>query len=392
MRTPLRRMYVLSFLFSLHIAISAYVNSTFLTSIISEKYVGILYTIGSVLALLALSNTSVVLNNLGNRRLTFILLLINILALTAIIKSHDPYIIGSAFVAFITTNTLIAFCLDIFIEHFGNPETVGKTRGMYLTITNLAWFISPLITGYLIVREGGYIAIYAMAFVATAIMIIGLFFSVTTFKDKIYNKTPFLKTYKFLKTNRHIKSITIINFILQFFFAVMVVYTPIYLVGHMGLTWNKIGVIFTFMLLPFVILALPIGILVDKYHFKKRNLLTTGIIITALATACITFTNTTNIFWWALILFLTRVGASIIETVSEIYFFTHVKEEDSALLSVFRDMSPIGYIVGTLFGTAFLSFFPFKYLFLTLGLIVILALYYITHLKHHHEEYPNANQ
>lgn len=55
-------------------------------------------------------------------------------------------------------------------------------------------------------------------------------------------------------------------------------------------------------------------------------------------------------------LILTRMGASIIETTSEIYFFTHTKEEDAFLLGVFRDMTP-AYIVAPLVSTAIFIFF-----------------------------------
>jgi len=89
--------------------------------------------------------------------------------------------------------------------------------------------LSPLITGLLITDAGGYKIIYILAFVAVMIMTIGLVFSVKTFKDKSYERTPFLKAYKYLKKNPHIMSIVIISFILQFFYALMVVYTPIYL-------------------------------------------------------------------------------------------------------------------------------------------------------------------
>ena len=383
----LRRIYIISFLFSLHIAISAYVNSTYLTKILPEKYVGIIYIMASLLELLALSNTSVILKNLGNRKLTLATLAINLLSLGIIINTQNAFLIGLAFVGFLATNVLFFFCLDIFIEHFGDKEEIGRTRGAYLTISNLAWMLSPMITGALITKEKGYKAIYILAFCMTTVIALFFLFSKSYFKDRHYEKTPFLKTYKFLNTNKHIKAITMISFILNFFYAWMVVYTPIYLIGHIGLSWKEVGFVFTFMLAPFVLFGLPTGILIDKYHVRKRTLLSIGIIIASLSTISITFLNTKSLLVWAIILFLTRTGATTIETVSEIYFFTHVKEEEAGLLSIFRDMSPVGYLVGAFLGSAFLSFFPFKYIFIVLGVIVLFAFYYVPKLKHHHEEY-----
>lgn len=383
--SKINRMYVLSFLFTLHIALSAYVNSTFLADIISETYVGILFTLSSLATLFLLSKSANILKYFGNRRLTLWLLLANMLSLVMMITSRNPYLIGSAFVVFTSTNTQILMCIDIFIEHFGNKKTIGKTRGLYLTIINLAWMASPLIASFLITKEGGYKSIYILAFIATIIMSIGLFLSVKTFKDKTYKKTPFLETYRFLKTNHHMLAITIINFMLQFFFAWMVVYTPIYLHSHIGLEWMQIGIIFTVMLSPFVLFGLPIGILIDKYHVKKRTLLYIGFIIISISTFLIAGITTKNVLLWAFVLFMTRTGASIIETTSEIYFFTHIKEEEAYLLSVFRDMMPVAYIIAPLISTIIFIFLPFNYLYIILGIILLSGLYYIPHLKHNHE-------
>jgi len=382
-------MYIVSFLFTLHISLSAYVNSTFLTKFVGEKYVGLLYTAGSILTLVLLSQSSKILKYFGNRRLILWLLLINMSALAFLITSSSASLIAIAFISFISTNTLIFLCLDIFIEHFGNPATIGKTRGLYLTILNIAWVLSPLITATLISRDGGYVAVYILAFIMVVIMTIGLLLSVKSFKDKKYTRTPFIETYRYLKANRHMLSIAIINFILQFFFAWMVVYTPIYLYQHIGLGWDQIGVIFTIMLVPFVIFGLPIGVLIDKYHISKRKLLIIGFIIIIISTSLIPFITTKSIALWALVLFLTRTGASIIETTSEIYFFTHIREEDAYLLGVFRDMTPVAYIVAPLVSTLIFIFFPFKYLFIGLAIIMLAGFYYIPKLKHSHG--PNEN-
>jgi MFS family permease len=391
--TKIKRMYVLSFLFTLHIALSAYVNSTFLSEIISEKFVGLLYTLSSIATLLMLSKSANILKYFGNRRLTLGLLLVNMLSLVGMITSRNVYIVGASFVAFVSTNTMILFCIDIFIEHFSKDRTVGKVRGLYLTIINLAWLCSPILASYLITREGGYRTVYIIAFIATIIMTIGLFFSVKTFKDKIYKKTPFLETYRYLKTNHHMLAITIINFILQFFYSWMVIYTPIYLHQHIGLAWGQIGIIFTIMLSPFVLFSLPIGILIDKYHVSKRTLLYIGFIIIFISTFLIVGITTKNILPWIIVLFMSRVGASIIETTSEIYFFTHIKEEEAYLLSVFRDMMPIAYIIAPLISTIVFIFLPFKFLFVVLSIILLTGLYYIPHLKHKHENIlPDTNQ
>jgi MFS family permease len=188
-------------------------------------------------------------------------------------------------------------------------------------------------------------------------------------------------------------SITIINFILQFFYAWMIVYTPIYLHQHIGLTWQQTGIIFTMMLSPFVLFELPIGILIDKYHVRKRTLLYIGVAIMGLSTLTISLIFSQSILIWGIILFATRTGAALIEATAEIYFFTHIKEEDTHLLGVYRDMTHVAYIIAPLLATLIFIFLPFQYLFLILGLLIFSGFYYIPRLKHNHELIlSNTNQ
>jgi len=154
-----------------------------------------------------------------------------------------------------------------------------------------------------------------------------------------------------------------------------------------------LGVIFTVMLIPFVALGLPVGILIDKYHFKKRTILYVGFIIMSISTFLIAGITTKNVALWALILLMTRLGATLIETTSEVYFFTHIKEEEAYLLGIFRDMKPISFIVAPLIATSVFFFLPFKFIFVVLGIIILSGLYYVPRLKHDHEDNTsNQNQ
>ena len=381
----INQIYLLSFFFTLHVALSAYVNSTFLTNIISEKYVGILYVLSSLATLFLLSKSVNLLKSFGNRKTTLVLLLINMVSIVGMIASQNPYLVSLSFIAFVSTNTQIFLSIDIFIQHFGNKDAVGKSRGLYLTITNIAWVLSPVVAAFLITKEGGYQAVYTLAFIFVVIMTIGLMLSIRKFEDRDYQKTPFIGTYRYLRINRHMFAVTIINFILQFFYAFMVIYSPIYLYNHIGLDWGQIGIIFTIMLTPFVLFGVPIGKLIDGLHFRKRTLFYAGFIVLSLSTFLISQITTTNILVWIAVLFMTRIGASIIETTSEIYFFFHIKEEDASLISIFRDMMPLAYIIAPAVATIIFIFLPFEYLFIILSIFLLIAIYYIPHLKPNYE-------
>lgn len=380
-RLKIKRIYLLSFLFTFHIAITSYVNSTFLSGIVSEKYVGLLYTLSSLLALGVLIKIVKILKRTGNKKLILILLILNMLGLTGIISSISPLLTSMSFILFISTNTLVLFCVDIFIEHFSDPTKTGKTRGLYITIVNVAWVISPLISALLITRAEEYVFIYVLALAVLIVMTLGLIFSVKEYKDKVYVEARLKETFRYLLSKKHLLAVISINFLLQFFFAWMVVYTPIYLHHHMGFSWEKIGIAFSTMLIPFVLLGLPVGMLVDKYHIKRRNILKVGFAIIIVSTISISFITSVNIILWSAVLFITRIGAGLIETASEIYFFDHIDDTDANILGVYRNMYPLAYIVSPIIATLIFLVLPFEYLFMILGLILLTGFYLIPKLK-----------
>jgi len=155
----------------------------------------------------------------------------------------------------------------------------------------------------------------------------------------------------------------------------MVIYTPIYLHEHIGLPWVTIGIVFTVMLLPFALFEYPLGKLADK-KLGEKEIMTAGIIILAITTATLSFIGSAHIIVLSLILFGTRTGASMIEVTSESYFFKKISGADSELLGFFRMTSPLAYIVGPIVASSVLVFIDFRFLFLTLGIIMLFALRY----------------
>ena len=74
------------------------------------------------------------------------------------------------------------------------------------------------------------------------------------------------------------------------------------------------------------------------------------------------------------ILFISRVGASLVETMTETYFFKHVKADDTGLLSIFRLSRPAGNIFGITVGVLTLNFFSYEIMFFALAVLVFLGL------------------
>ena len=160
----------------------------------------------------------------------------------------------------------------------------------------------------------------------------------------------------------------------------MVVYMPIHLHDHIGFDWPTISIIFTIMLLPFILFEIPAGRIADKWCGEKE-LLSAGFIVTALFTMVIPFILIPSFIIWTAILFMTRVGASVVEISTESYFFKHVEGNDADIISFFRMARPLAYIAGPIVAMIALNFLPFQYIFLVLGIIMFFGLKYSLALK-----------
>ena len=172
-----------------------------------------------------------------------------------------------------------------------------------------------------------------------------------------------------------------VGFLLQFFYSWMVIYTPIYLYTHIGFSWQEIGIIFSIMLLPFVLTEAPLGKLADR-KWGEKEVMSVGFIVMALATGLIAFVETKNLALWAILLFITRIGAAMVEIMSETYFFKKVHSSKADVIGFFRTMRPFAYIISPILATVLFAFFlPIKYIFLVLAIIMFLGLYSSLELK-----------
>jgi MFS family permease len=376
----LKRIYGASFIFSLSLALTAYVNSSFLSEHLGEDAVGILYAAAALTTLIGLEVLPRLIKRLGNRTIIISLIIINILALTFMRLGLSSYSIGAAFVLFNSSNTLIWYCLDIFIEHYSANKKVGAIRGSYLSLTNFAWLFAPILAGA-IVSALGFSSLYTIVMIAIVVVAIVLRFSLSSYHDGKYRALSTFGALKAVTRRPDLFRITFINFILQFFYAWMVVYTPMYLHEVHGIGFPTIGVMFTIMLVAFVIFQYPIGRLIDLVH-HEREFLQAGVVIMAVTTFLFGYSLTeSNILILALILFGTRVGASIIEVVSEGYFFRSVSDSDAEIISLFRSTTPLAYLIAPLIATIVLAFTTYNMLFMILGGIILLALFALDRLS-----------
>ncbi len=379
MQSKIKIIYLAGFLLSIPIAVTSYINSSFLESFFSEYQVSLLYIVASILTILGMLEMPRLLNRLGNKTTTFLFSILCLISLLILAFSTKPMYILSAFILFFASQNFLIATLDIFLEDFSKNKSVGKLRGLYLTVINLAWVISQAISGS-IIDKSSFQGIYIFGSLFIFLFSLIFIFFLHDFKDPKYTKIPLFKTMKFFWRNKNILRVYASNFILKFFFVWMVIYTPIYLNQSLGFNWDKIGLIFTIMLMPFVLLTYPLGKLSDRIGEKKMLII--GYVIASIFTLSIPFIKSTEFWIWALVLFATRVGAATIEIMTESYFFKRESEKDADAISFFRNTNPLSFIIGPLIALPIIYLVPnFSYLFYILSAILMSGILIILRLK-----------
>ena len=336
-----------------------------------DKNLSWIYLIQSTITVIALLTMHDILRKFGNYKTTIALITIQIFVFYEIVYSNSITSIAPLMILGLTIMNLISFNLDIFLEKETDLENTGNIRGHFMTIINGSWILGPLIGGMLLVNND-YKPIYFTAFGLLFPLLYIVHKNFSKFTDPIYPKISFKKTISLVFKNTDISKLILVNTVLQVFYAWMTIYTPIYLNKYMGFDWNQIGLIFTIMLIPFVLVQIPLGKLADRF-FGEKEIMAIGYIIMGISTIALSYINN-NVMMWAIMLFITRIGAASAEIMIETYFFKKIKAKDSEILGVFRVTRPISYFIAPLITVVGLSFSSSSYLFIMLGVICLITL------------------
>jgi MFS family permease len=374
----IRFIFLASFFFSLHMALLAYVNSSMLAEFASPNLISLTYVLASILSLILVTIAPQIIRAIGNVKYV-VFSLLGSATLLYLISTHSGSKIIPLFIAYFSLNSVVLYGLDLFLEHYSSESQTGNIRGLYLTLGNIGWVVAPLISGTL-QTNFGFPVIYLVAGISVATTLLVIFFSQRGFVDKAYPRSHMIDGLKALLKNRDLRKIAFLNFLLQFFFVIMVIYSPVYLTSIIGFSWKTLGVLLSIMLLPFVLFPYPSGYIADKY-LGEKELMIGALILMGLATIYFAQIGYGSVAVYAFVLFLTRMGASVFETMCESAFFKRVTDEDSSVISAYRNMMPVAYIVGPLIGAAIFTLTSYQTLFTILGGLMLLASIYTLRLK-----------
>jgi MFS family permease len=375
----LRSVFLVGFLLTIALALTNYIDSSFLGTHIDLEKVGILFSLGSITSIVFLSLLPSLVNRIAVRGVFHLSGLMYLISVLGMIYVNNTIIFSIFFVFYITSGYALYFTLDMLIERISKNKMAGVVRGIYLTIYNLAYLIGPLLAGFILKSNS-----FNLIYLVSGIFIILMFLIfVRELEDVTFPKayrTSFIDLFKRLIQSKNLINVYIVSLMLSFFFSWMSIYMPIYLKIFIGFDWQQIGIIFAIIHIPYITLEFPLGRLADKYTHEKK-LMIVGLVILSLSTVILGFLNIRDFWIWTMVLFITRIGASFIQVGSESYFFKKVDARDSYMIAMFRNASPLAYALGPIVGTIFLAFTDYNNLIPILGIIMMSVAFFSLRLK-----------
>lgn len=371
-RKKIRLVTYLSFLLGFSQSVLIYVMSSYFREVSGTENVGSFYLIAYALLIVSLLSLHKLARLLGKTSVFMLALFLKLLTL-AVLAVVGPSWTGMFFlVLYVVFSGVEWVSLDVILESFSCDKESGRIRGKHLAIFNTGFLFGPLVSTRLFAQFH-----FSGVFVFLLIFNIALFllalFNLRNCNGQVRRVISLRKMLAKLRSEKDVLGIYYISFALEFFYALTVIYTPLYLVD-LGFSWEQIGNIFTFMLLPFVFLQYPVGALTDRKNNEKK-LIIWSLFLMAFFTIGIYFSASAGIIWWSVLLFGTRIGAALVEILRDAYFYRRIDGDDVDLIDFFRTALPVGYVVAAFLSFLVIRFISLPAVFVLVAVVVLSAIY-----------------
>ncbi len=375
---------VISFLLSLQLGFTTFIDSEFLSHLLKrhtstpDNYVGYIFAFDSLLGLLIMLFFPKILRKSGAR---LVLLASSILLPIALFCMYlEPHVAIAIMLGLIITisSTLIFAVSDILLSSYVDDNHTGIARGLYFALMSLGFMISPAISGYVVSTHG---LKFAYLLGASCVILLPLisYFPFRKFTDDSYEDVPFLPNKELRKKASDLMPVFWSHFSLQAFYAIMTIYAPLYFIEKIGLGRDEFGYILTIALSTFVILPTFLGYIADKI-LGEKEMITLGIVLMGLSLISIPILSRhpQSLFVWGIVLFVSRVGATLTESMTDVFFFKKIEHAHPALIAFYRRARPLALFIIPGICAALLSIrlFDISELFILAGILIISCTYF----------------
>ncbi len=376
--------YVLVFLTAIFLSLNygalLYVNSSYLEGFFSKSVVSLLYLGGAAWNIVLFVTAPKILRMFRKEWALIFSLVITTLATLGLALGGNGVWIAASFVIYSSYLSIAYYYLDIALEEISLNHHTGSIRGLYYSFLNAGLASGPLLVS-IIIKGDALRPIYLIGtFILCGAIVCALFLHSQPWRPIHHKHQQSLSLpLRAWWRSRNVRAVTLARLVLEMFFSLMTIFVPIYLHETLGFTWSELGIIFTIMLLPFVLLEWPAGEVADRW-WGEKEIMTFGFFLTGSMLLLMPFLGR-SFSAWLVVLLVSRVGASLVEVTTESYFFKKISAEDTSLLSIFRLTRPVSIMLGALIGALTLNFFSFEKLFFVIAVVIFFGMKESLHLK-----------
>lgn len=370
---PRTILFVANFFFSVLTALTVYILLPFLSTLMPVTYTGIVVAGGGLVALLFFPLIPRLIARYGVQQLALTFAITEMFVLFVLALSPSALASICLIIVMIALQPFLSYELDLLLEATSAEEgSVGRVRTIFLTAWNMGSLVAPILIGALLAGVNAYHNVFTAA--AIALMPFIALLTTRHLQNHIVSTvSPLSETLSCIFKDRDLFAVTCGHQILWFFYVWAPLYVPIYLHSVLGISWNDLGWIFSIMLIPYVLVEYPAGWVADRY-LGDKELMFLGFILAGVSLASISFLSpSSSIFLILGVLITSRIGAALVESMTEGHFFRRVSERDINSVSIFRGAWPLAYSIAPLIGSIVLYFSNYQTLFLFTGGFIAIA-------------------
>lgn len=364
-----------------HFYLIVYVIAPYLATFMPADSVGLVVSLGAVGSLAAFSVMPELVRRFGARRLAIGFASLEACALFVLAISPVPAVALLLVAVACATSPLIAYQLDLLLEATVQEESrTGRVRTAFLTAGNVALIIAPILGGMLLDSTDHYNRVFLLGAISL-LPFIFLFVARRFPEGKPPENRGLRETLEEAFRDRDLRAVIGAQFMLQSFYQLAQLYIPLYLHVVLGVPWTQLGWVLAAMLLPFVLVEYPAGAFADALLGDKR-LMVAGFVVAGFAFGLVAAIGIgTPLSLMIIILVATRIGAALVEAMTESHFFRRVSEKDTGTVSVFRMTRPVAALMAPVLGSALLALAGYAWLFLVAGgLLVFIGVMFAFHI------------
>lgn len=363
--------------YALYYAIPLFLASTFLSSFVDERWFGLVYGISGVLSVFMAFEASKYLNILSNYRTSIGAMIGAFIATLGLahVPNDAPLLAVTFFIIQQISLNLLWLCLNISLEEISKQNETGSVRGLFLTLTNLGILLAPMIAGILYNLYG-----FRGVYLTAAFFLLPLFWIHINYTRSIrepkYTDVSLTSTLRTLSKKADVFRIIIAQLVLASFYGVMILYSGLYITENTTITMDRfLAVIMPIALTPFVIFPYGLGKIADLI-WGEKEILTIGLLIIGVICITIPFISSNSIVVWAFVLFMSRVGASFVESMASIYFYKKVHHSEAGLITLFNNVGSVSMIFVPVIASILMGVYglPMGALFTIIGIVALASL------------------